>query len=732
MWVCLLLTPFIALHVADGKAFDVMSWFMSGNQGLFFPFISGKNLLFRMLVEVAFAGWAVLALYDASYRVNIKKSPIMIAYTAFTIVLLLADLFGVDREKSMWSNFERMEGFVGHIHFFAYFFVLTVMVKTLNEWRTFWKYSLVANGLVLIYAYGQLMGAKGLIIRNTFPKLGEWFSERFPIHMSDNRLDATIGNSAYFAILCLMCIFIAAILWSQSKEPKKKWWYPVLIVLNLIALFYSGTRGTLLGILAGGFITVGILAWHERGRMMKVFATVVILFVVGVGSLLAFKDTQFVKSSPTLNRMASISSHDVTGASRLSMWKISYEAWLERPVLGYGQDNFSYVFARKFLPERMCNLEPWYDRSHNVFFDWLVAAGILGLLTYLSLYGVTLWYMWKHKNHDMPLREKALVTGLLAGYFIHNFFVFDNLTSYILFFAVLAYVTVRTRQEATGHGGALFDKDQMNLLVIPVIGITLLVTQYYINFRPLIVNRLVIDAMSFGNYVKTLPFPDAVKRQQDDFTTAIDMNTLGSLEAREQFMQMVIRMSQIKIPDTLSPGDKQTATEALNKLMQVSHKTIDDSHEAYKTDVRMLSIYGMFLVGTGDALSAEKVLSEAHTLAPNKQLISYDLIRAYLLQRKMDDAYKLAKETYDLGINCNDALRWYMVSAAYAGKYEEANAYSQSKGQTYPVDVDVILGVVASGQKDLAIKMLQEMKKKDPSLAPQIDEFIKQILAQKK
>jgi uncharacterized protein (DUF983 family) len=255
VWVCLLLTPFIALHVADGKAFDVMSWFMSGNQGLFFPFISGKNLLFRMLVEVAFAGWAVLALYDASYRVNIKKSPIMIAYTAFTIVLLLADLFGVDREKSMWSNFERMEGFVGHIHFFAYFFVLTVMVKTLNEWRTFWKYSLVANGLVLIYAYGQLMGAKGLIIRNTFPKLGEWFSERFPIHMSDNRLDATIGNSAYFAILCLMCIFIAAILWSQSKEPKKKWWYPVLIVLNLIALFYSGTRGTLLGILAGGFIT---------------------------------------------------------------------------------------------------------------------------------------------------------------------------------------------------------------------------------------------------------------------------------------------------------------------------------------------------------------------------------------------------------------------------------------------------------------------------------------------
>ena len=117
----------------------------------------------------------------------------------------------------------------------------------------------------------------------------------------------------------------------------------------------------------------------------------------------------------------------------------------------------------------MCNLEPWYDRSHNVFFDWLVAAGALGLLTYLSLYGVTLWFMWKN-NNGMPLSEKAILTGMLAGYFIHNFFVFDNLTSYILFFALLAYITVRAKGSTdTSHSRPLFDKDQMNLLVIPVI-----------------------------------------------------------------------------------------------------------------------------------------------------------------------------------------------------------------------------------------------------------------------
>ena len=129
VWVCLAVVPFIVLHVADGGRFDVISWFTG--TGMFFPFISGKNIIFRILVEVALAGWAILALSDSSYRINIRKSPIMIAYGLFIIVLLLADLFGVDREKSMWSNFERMEGFIGHIHFFAYFFVLTVMIRSL-------------------------------------------------------------------------------------------------------------------------------------------------------------------------------------------------------------------------------------------------------------------------------------------------------------------------------------------------------------------------------------------------------------------------------------------------------------------------------------------------------------------------------------------------------------------------------------------------------------------------
>ena len=55
IWVCLGIVPFLAWLVADS---------------MFFPFITGKNFLFRVLVEVALACWALLMLREPGYRVR--------------------------------------------------------------------------------------------------------------------------------------------------------------------------------------------------------------------------------------------------------------------------------------------------------------------------------------------------------------------------------------------------------------------------------------------------------------------------------------------------------------------------------------------------------------------------------------------------------------------------------------------------------------------------------------
>lgn len=725
VWACLIIIPFIALYVASGTGLDIFSL---GQAGMYFPFISGKNFMFRILVEIAFAGWVLLALRDASYRFSIRKSPLVLAYGLFIIILFFADIFSIDVAKSMWSNFERMEGFVGHIHFFAYFIVLTGMVATVTDWSKLFKVFIVSNVLMTIYGYCQLFGAPGYFFTNNFPKLGAWFAARFPISMSTTRLDATLGNSEYYSIYCMMFVFIASLLWVQSRNIKKSWWYPTLIVLNLIALFYTGTRGTMIGILVGVVVTLAAIAWHEKGKARTTLAGVLVVMAIVLGSIFAFKNSAFIQRSPTLARFASISPNDVTGSSRLAMWKISYEAWLERPILGYGQDNFSYVFAKKFNPEKMWNLEPWYDRSHNVFFDWLIAAGIVGLLSYLSLYVVAFYLMWVKKN-DLPIREKAILTGMLAGYFVHNVFVFDNLVSYILFALFLAYIGIRTSIAADHHQhrATHVSDENMKLLWAPLIGIILVATQYYVNYRPLVVNKLLLQALDANRLMQTMSFADVLKAQTEYFQKALAMNTLGSSEAREQFSQTALRMSQVNVPPEVPADERKLLVERLNTLLNAVKDDITNTYDRYKEDARMLSIFGMFYNGIGDAASAEKILVQAHSLAPKKQLISFDLIRSYLLEQKYPEAYGLAKETYELAPAYPIAMKWYLLSALYAGSYKEAHDNIVKTSGSVPFDEDVLNSAVSLGQFATAAEILNQLKKDKPETAAQVDAYLKQL-----
>src|SRR6266446_4451520 len=102
-WILLVgiaLVPFIAFIISGN------GWFPS----TFFPFITGKNFTFRILVELLLLAYVVLALKDPKYRP--KSSLIMWTACAFVLWMALATVFSVDPIKSFWSNFERMDGYI--------------------------------------------------------------------------------------------------------------------------------------------------------------------------------------------------------------------------------------------------------------------------------------------------------------------------------------------------------------------------------------------------------------------------------------------------------------------------------------------------------------------------------------------------------------------------------------------------------------------------------------------
>ena len=108
-----------------------------------------------------------------------------------------------------------------------------------------------------------------------------------------------------------------------------------------------------------------------------------------------------------------------------------------RPVTGWGQEGFNYVFNTYYNPA-MYTQEPWFDRAHNVFFDWLIAGGFPALLLFLALLISAVVALYRG---SASRAERIVLIGALAAYAFQGLFVFDNLFTYIPLAAILALAT---------------------------------------------------------------------------------------------------------------------------------------------------------------------------------------------------------------------------------------------------------------------------------------------------
>ncbi len=75
---------------------------------------------------------------------------------------------------------------------------------------------------------------------------------------------------------------------------------------------------------------------------------------------------------------------------RLDSWKMAWNGIKERPLLGWGQENFIGIYTVNPIPFK--GEQVWTDRAHNIVIEWLINAGILGLLSYMAILGSAVLY----------------------------------------------------------------------------------------------------------------------------------------------------------------------------------------------------------------------------------------------------------------------------------------------------------------------------------------------------
>lgn len=630
-----------------------------GILGFYFPYISTGAIGFRIIVEIAFFAWLALTVLRPEFRPDFRK-PIVAIMTALTIISALAAVFGVDVIRSVWSNFERMEGLVGWLHLYALFLVVTTTMRERADWKPF---------VIVLWSASVLNALLGLSVDD-----GKSIDTTV-----DGRAAGIIGNPIYLAIHMFMSAGIVA-WWVASYSSVNKKVSPLLvwsatasIVLFGIVIALSGTRGTFIASAVALLVVAGVLAAKkESPANLRKFAIGVLVVVAAFSAFLfTIRDQQWAKENRFLERASSV--FDLGGgtvAARFNNWEIALDAIRARPILGWGQDNYIYPFTFYFNPE-MANEEPWFDRTHNQIFDWFVHTGFLGGIAYLALIAFTVISVTRMKNASLV--ERAVLLAIIAGYITHNLFVFDFLVSAMLFVMILAYVSARSPRFGSGEIEAIHAqpaRSDVEPAAIILAAVGLVATLW----------TVVAPTISGASGMITAVSTPYIDEKQVLFEGIIAERKTGYTEAIEQFVVSAIQVA----------GTAELPQEARTAYVTAAQTAINAEIDRVPNNVRMLMFRGALESRLGMNDAAVATFERMAELAPRRPNNLEMLVDAYQTRGTAEDTAKareLSMFIYELAPNNLESIIAYARILILDKKIAEAeellapyDLYAEGKG----------------------------------------------------
>ncbi len=568
----------------------------------FFPFVVPKTIFFRIVVDLVFIAYIILAVLNQKYRPKI--TPLTIALTAFIAVLFLTALVGVNFERSFWSVFERMVGLLTFLHLFAFYVVLASVFQERKYWERILSVSIFVAILISLYTL-------------TFND---------PIHQSGG----TLGNSSFLASYIIFNIFFAAILlvWKRGL-----WRIPLGLALALFIflLFFNPvviTKGAVSSFLIGAVLFAAGFLFFSQNKILKKLSPAFLILMILLGVFIVknfhFKDRPF-------------SLLEIPDRSRQIVWQMGFEAWQERFWLGWGWENFNVPFAKYYKSELPFTGDAWYDRVHNVVLDTGVAGGIIGLLSYLSIFGVAIFGLFKKLSSNVTRSDPvtvvvslALIT-LLIVYFLQNIWVFDMISSYIMFFMTLALIgfLIYPKEKQEKMQAVSLSAFAGGLLIVLTI-----FALFYGNIQPARASRAILNGI-------VLLLEQSLPAFQKAFTLA----SMAQFEAPERFSfrMAAFASTQDQNPELLISGFQSAEQELKNAISK------------NPGDVRLLMFLGKHsnifyqITKQNEKLSqALDVLTKAQGLSPGNQQIVWELAQTKVYLGEFQEALSLAEKAVDM------------------------------------------------------------------------------------
>lgn len=395
--------------------------FIVSNALYLFPFVFGKMLFYRSAVQAALAvGMALCALLlfreperVTSHLKSFFSSKLVLALLGFFAAGAVSTVLAPDSYQAFWGDVERGEGYLGLLHYLA-LFALAWALFSEREWRLFFGVMAGSGIIMALFAWLQYLEVGNL---------------PFGL-MPSSQPGSFTGNPAFLSSYLILLLGGIAILWQTASGLFKKA-LALAATIFIATIFLTAIRGAVVGLAAGAFVWGALLALRGTSREMRRWGAGALAALVLLGLVFFFtRESAAWQAVPGLNRLARARLDAPSVATRLIGLRVSWEALKERPLFGWGPENYNVAYNAHYDPSYAHYAEDWFDRAHNKIAEAAVVYGGIGLAFYLGVFAFAFW----------EARGNPPLAGALAAYFVQNLFLFDNIISYIPFFAILAYL----------------------------------------------------------------------------------------------------------------------------------------------------------------------------------------------------------------------------------------------------------------------------------------------------
>ena len=697
----------------------------------FFPYITQKLFFVRGVILIALAIALILFLFRIhkqrphklaflkSALISVKDKihttpaikPLFAFGALFVISQILSTIFSEFPYRAFWGTLERGGGLFNTLHFVV-FFLLLVIFFTKKDFRQYFEFSVAVGFIVYLYAIFQAL---------KFTQLPFAFAY-------DPRPGSFIGNGAFLAAYSFFVMIVAVITAWFSKEQKsgsQKFWFTfsiVTMVVTPIIIFLTRTRGALVGF---GVSIIAVLVYSvfkktqvnadqgnqhspsqvfEKRKFRRVnqrsiaAAALIVLVVFGL-TLFLTRDAAIWQKVPGIDRLVQTSGPGGGSTQvRLLGWKLAVNAFLEKPIFGWGPEHYLQIFQERYNSEFDAYGEVWLDRAHNGILDVAAMQGLVGLIGYIGFLVGLLWFFFRTGPN---FNSRFFIGVILLGFVVQNLFLLEEFHTHAPFFALAAAVVAGVfsknkeraleieSQELKISAIAEHSTPQerpTSLMSVPLIGISL----------------LIFTATSFAIY-KTVLVPtvqayythkaEAPQSKEEFF------NFFGEATKQYNFAQYSIRSYLFDFFYA-----NQTTVFTDSKLVDVGNSFINSINEVLERegahDIRLhirlsQAHYEMAkqIPPIEEPIShyraGEEILRKALLISPLKQELIYGLGFALTGQGRYEEAVELMRKNIESNSQSSHISRLHY----YYG-----------------------LILAASGRGDRAIQAFDDARRADPQL----------------